>query len=424
MPLSSPFPGQDFLHHATSYSPRRGAFVLGTAHSAGERGTTLVDQASLFVAAGICAAALALTMLSVWIHNRAERFLVGWTIGLLLLGGGVILYSVMPPDRMDVVATAFTMELIGFYAVLVAARLFTRRPTTGLHVALFAALAVPVTIPIVLGYDGFGIIVYNFVVGALLVATAAHYWSARAEAPTCIALMTILYNLAALSFFACGTILLHEKRWVLHMRPDNWAEQFNAIMCIAGITGIGALSFGLNHARAARKHREDAETDMLTGLLNRRALFERLGRGAFAPGHAVIAFDLDRFKSINDRYGHAAGDEVLRRFADALRLNTREGDLAARTGGEEFVLVLRGASLPIATSTAERIRALFAESHVETDRGRVAATASAGVALAGDGDEGFEHVLNRADDALYRAKNGGRNRVTAELHVGSFRAVG
>ena len=417
MPLSSPFPGQDFLHHATSYSPRRGAFVLGTAHSAGERGTTLVDQASLFVAAGICAAALALTMLSVWIHNRAERFLVGWTIGLLLLGGGVILYSVMPPDRMDVVATAFTMELIGFYAVLVAARLFTRRPTTGLHVALFAALAVPVTIPIVLGYDGFGIIVYNFVVGALLVATAAHYWSARAEAPTCIALMTILYNLAALSFFACGTILLHEKRWVLHMRPDNWAEQFNAIMCIAGITGIGALSFGLNHARAARKHREDAETDMLTGLLNRRALFERLGRGAFAPGHAVIAFDLDRFKAINDRHGHYGGDQVLRCFADVLRQNRRRGDLVARTGGEEFVLVMRDTTLPLAISAAEHIRAIFAASEVEAPGGNIKGTASAGIALSQTADEGFEAVLNRADTALYRAKDTGRDRASAEFQT-------
>ena len=383
----------------------------------------MIDQASLFVAAGICAAALSLTMFSMWIHNRGERFLLGWTLGLVLLGTGVILYSVMPPDRMDVVAAAFTMEIVGFFAVFVAARIFTGKPTTRLHVAVFVLLAVPVTIPIALGYDGVGIIAYNFIVGCLLVMTAAHYWSVRAEGPTCIALMTLLYNLAALSFFACGTILLHEQRWVLHARPDNWAEQFNAVMCIAGITGIGALSFGLNHSRAARRARLEAETDVLTGLLNRRALFDRLSRENFGPGHAVIAFDLDRFKSINDRHGHAVGDDVLRRFADAVRLNIREGDLAARTGGEEFVLVLRAASLPLATSTAERIRALFAESRVESARGRVTATSSAGVALAGEADEGFEDVLNRADTALYRAKNGGRNRVTTELHLSGLKAA-
>jgi len=192
-------------------------------------------------------------------------------------------------------------------------------------------------------------------------------------------------------------------------------------MCIAGITGIGALSLGLKNARAARRHRLEAQTDVLTGLLNRRALFERMAEPAALRGGAVIIFDLDNFKAVNDRYGHAAGDEVLRRFADALRLNIREGDIAARTGGEEFVLVLRKASLPLAASTAERIRAIFAESRVDTEKGPVWAAASAGVALATDDGENFEAALNRADVSLYRAKAGGRNRVVTELKLHSLR---
>lgn len=377
----------------------------------------VIDPGSLFVAAGICAAALAMTMLSVWLHNRADRFLVGWTAGMLLLGGGVILYYALPPDRMPVVATAFTMEALGFVIVFLAAREFTGRAMPRRHALALLAVLPPVALPILAGWDGLGIMIYNFAAGALLAATGAQYWTARAEALSSIAAMTVLYGLAALSFFACGTILLHEAQWVLDGRPDNWAEQFNAIMCIAGITGIGALSLGLNHARAARRHRLEARTDGLTGLLNRRALFDAMAGQALRPGHAVVAFDLDRFKAINDRYGHAVGDEVLRRFAEALRQNLRDGDLAARTGGEEFVLVLRDASQQLATSTAERIRAIFADSPIETARGPLSGTASAGVALAGAGGESFEEVLHRADTSLYRAKDGGRNRVFAQLQA-------
>lgn len=392
-------------------------------HSAGKRGTVLVDQASLFIAAGVCAFALAMTMLSVWVHNRGDSFLVGWMLGMLLLGGGVILYYAFPPERSGIVATAFTMEIVGFVVVFVAARQFTGRPTGGRQWLTLSAAVPAVALPILLGYDGLGIMAYNFLAGCLLMATAMQYWNARAEAPSSIAALSALYALSAISFYACGTIIAHEGAWVLDGRPDNWAERFNAVMCIAGITGIGALSLGLNNARAARRHRLEAETDVLTGLLNRRALFDRMAGEALAPGRAVIVFDLDHFKTINDRYGHAAGDEVLRRFADALRLNTREGDIAARTGGEEFVLVLRDASLPLATSTAERIRALFAESHVETGRGAVRASASAGVALAGGEAGSFEDLLNRADVSLYRAKTGGRNRVVAELKLRNLKAA-
>ena len=84
----------------------------------------LIDRDSLFIAAGLCAAALALPMLSVWIHNRSDRFLAGWAAGMLLLATGVILYSTLPPDNMAIAATAFTMEAVGFVIVFIAARQF------------------------------------------------------------------------------------------------------------------------------------------------------------------------------------------------------------------------------------------------------------------------------------------------------------
>jgi diguanylate cyclase (GGDEF)-like protein len=107
------------------------------------------------------------------------------------------------------------------------------------------------------------------------------------------------------------------------------------------MTGIGALSLALNQGRLARHHRRDALTDPLTGLLNRRALFDMHGNVPVGAFTAVVVFDLDNFKAINDEFGHAAGDEVLRVFAAELAGNLRQTDVAARMGGEEFALVLK-----------------------------------------------------------------------------------
>ncbi len=376
------------------------------------------DPDTLFFAAGICAAALAMTMLSMWFQNRVDRFIIGWMLGMALIAGGVILYSTVPPGHMAVTSIAFTLEIVGFVAVYVAARLFTGEPTSWAPVlALGLVVALVVAVPIAFGRDGIGIMVYNFLAAGLLAATAWRYWATRLEAPVSIFGVTALYLLSALSFVACGAVLLIDGKWVLDGRPDNWAEHFNAIMSITGITGIGALSLGLNQSRAARRHQLEARTDALTGMLNRRALFDDLSAERLRPGDAVIAFDLDRFKAINDRHGHGAGDQILRQFASVLRQNIRPCDMAARTGGEEFVLVMRQASLPLAAVTAERIRASFAAGRVETRTGVVNGTASAGIAVSQLAEESFEHMLHRADTALYRAKDNGRDRVCTELQA-------
>jgi ABC-type Fe3+-siderophore transport system permease subunit len=88
----------------------------------------LINQSSLFIAAGICAAALALTMLSVWLHHRADPFMIGWTSGMLMLGLGVLIYYTLPPDNMMIVAGAFGLETVGFVIVYLSARAFVGRP--------------------------------------------------------------------------------------------------------------------------------------------------------------------------------------------------------------------------------------------------------------------------------------------------------
>jgi diguanylate cyclase (GGDEF)-like protein len=157
-------------------------------------------------------------------------------------------------------------------------------------------------------------------------------------------------------------------------------------------------------ASDARAHRNAADTDPLTGLLNRRG-FDRYRKNAEAG--SIIFVDLDKFKIVNDRLGHDAGDIVLSATADLLRSVLRQGELVARFGGEEFVVFLPGIELDTAAQVAERIRQ-SAETNLATELGRV--TISAGVCRQADG-ETFADALHRADQAVYLAKRDGRNRV-------------
>jgi diguanylate cyclase (GGDEF)-like protein len=338
-------------------------------------------------------------------------------VGIAVLSLGVVLYALGPADNMPFVAAAFALETAGFAIIHAGVRLFVGKPFSRLRIGILALVVPAVSLPILAGYDGFGLMLYNFIVAGLLLTSASQYWTARAEAPSTIAGLAILYGVTGLSFVACGVVLLGQANWSLGTRPDNWAEQINAITCIVAVTGVGALSLSLIHARAARRHQREAQTDSLTGLLNRRALFEAMSADALRKGDAVVVFDLDSFKAINDRHGHAVGDEVLRRFAGALRHNLRHADIAARTGGEEFVLILRDATPQRAKAAAERIRALLAAERIEVPAGEVSATSSAGIAFANGSDGLFEAVLNRADMSLYRAKRAGRDQVAVELQA-------
>jgi two-component system cell cycle response regulator len=165
---------------------------------------------------------------------------------------------------------------------------------------------------------------------------------------------------------------------------------------------------------------EMAVTDGLTGLHNRRyldshlaTLFER-ARNRGRPLSLMIT-DIDRFKAINDTYGHDVGDEVLREFASRLRKNVRGIDLACRMGGEEFVVVMPDTEGPIAEKVAERIRAQIADTPfvVGADRRKITVTVSVGVSAMMREADTVEAMMKRADLALYEAKNGGRNRVVA-----------
>lgn len=157
--------------------------------------------------------------------------------------------------------------------------------------------------------------------------------------------------------------------------------------------------------------------DQLTGLYNRRYMLEHLQswmQRAGREGEAVsiVAFDIDHFKAVNDEFGHEAGDLVLQQFAERLRLNIRPKDIACRPGGEEFLVIMPETATELATKGAERIRhAIAAEPFiVERSNQDIHVTVSAGVASYSSEGELLADFLHRADQALYKAKQNGRNR--------------
>jgi diguanylate cyclase (GGDEF)-like protein len=168
--------------------------------------------------------------------------------------------------------------------------------------------------------------------------------------------------------------------------------------------------------RAELGHKTAALLDPLTGLSNRRGFMqdaEAIARIHLQRGRPVAAFliDMDHFKSINDRFGHAAGDRVLRLFGDVCREKLRSTDFVGRIGGEEFAVMLADASRDNAFLVAERIRSAFEVIGATLDGEPLGATLSIGVAISQDPAQDLAALLRQADRAVYRAKNRGRNRV-------------
>jgi diguanylate cyclase (GGDEF)-like protein len=193
----------------------------------------------------------------------------------------------------------------------------------------------------------------------------------------------------------------------------------HTIATIGAFLGSGAIVAGLKRRidSLVAALVETSRTDELTRLPNRRAFQEDmarvLARAARSRESLTLAvLDLDHFKSVNDRRGHPAGDEVLRRFSDVLRATIREGDVPARVGGEEFSVLLPGASADGAYQLAERVRGAVREEFAGDDP---AVTVSIGLATrTPDNDLSAADLMQRSDRALYMAKQEGRDRVVAD----------
>jgi two-component system cell cycle response regulator len=215
----------------------------------------------------------------------------------------------------------------------------------------------------------------------------------------------------------------HWRGDIINRRKDG--TLYHEELSIAPVkNGAGDIThyIGIKEDITERKEMEAqlqklASTDPLTGLYNRRVFLEQLEKERAKVARllhysaVLLMMDLDFFKRVNDSYGHATGDAVLKAFADIARNNSRSIDIAARLGGEEFAILLAGADKKDALTMAERLRQQVADIVIDHEAGPVNVTVSIGAAILLADDANAEAVLHRADEALYEAKDRGRNRI-------------
>ena len=250
---------------------------------------------------------------------------------------------------------------------------------------------------------------------------------------------------------AVQSVLAQDERRPVELRPDFWCDVRTAPVTDGRGRLLGRVSVVRDVSEERARHlatealnvrlaaqlevverlqaelSEEAVRDHLTGLHNRRHLDRALARALMADEAdgplAVVVFDVDHFKSVNDRFGHAAGDQVLQGVADALRASTRPGDTLARLGGEEFVLLLPWADPTQAAARAEAVRRACARTVHQLGGHPVQVTVGAGVAVrAGATDPAA--LLGAADEALYAAKAAGRDRVVVAATAGAVATGG
>lgn len=219
-----------------------------------------------------------------------------------------------------------------------------------------------------------------------------------------------LRNLAAAPLRVDGKV---EGAIVLSRRTGSWPAGARWILAAAA----GEASAALARVHSARDAEARATTDALTGLPNRRYFDEYLGllarRRRSDDRVGVLMIDIDRFKMLNDTFGHGVGDHVLREIAQAIAGAVREGDVPARFGGEEFAVLLRNPGPAIAVEVGERVRRAVSSLDL-SGIGVRGVTVSVGVAVADSPEADLGGVIDAADRALYRAKRAGRDRVVGE----------
>jgi diguanylate cyclase (GGDEF)-like protein len=371
----------------------------------------------LFVIAISVTCLLGLFLLFAWRQERIQA-LAWW--GAAYLVGGLSGALWRCGDLVGPQARPWLADVLLFVAVGMiwsAARLFHGQPV--LWPAMFFGAAfwlIACKSPAFAGSAASSILVSSLIVAGYTFMTATELWRERRKSlirrwPAMF--VPILHGSIFLMPVALATLTNDGS----HRPATGWVAVF-AIEIVLYVVGTAFIILTLTKDRAVRFYKTAAVTDPLTTLLNRRGFFEAAGALAKSSQRceapvSVLAFDLDHFKSINDRFGHATGDVMLQLFATVARTTMRADDIIGRLGGEEFVAILP-ASLADAAAAAERARAAFAAASAKGDAQHVPATVSIGVA-SGAPMTAIEALIARADAALYQAKSKGRNRVeTAE----------
>jgi diguanylate cyclase (GGDEF)-like protein len=378
-----------------------------------------IDTPTLYIIATMIAAMLG-AMLLLFGNQEKIRALKWWGTAYLLGAASVGLWTVTGGTLGEM--PSLVLNAVGFIAcgiVWNAARVFRgRKPNLpGLVLGAIAWIAAVLTV----AQTGS---MMRVTIGAGIVTiyaalTATELWTERRRAlqrrwPLII--VPVMHGFVLMLPILLGNLLQpHDPKFA----SSVWVTGFSVELVLYAI-GTVFVIFILVSDRAVIAHKTAASTDPLTGMFNRRGFAEACARVIEREAHAgrpvtVLIFDIDHFKSINDRFGHAAGDEVLKLFAVVVINTLRLSDLSGRVGGEEFAALLP-CSLEEGLIAAERVREAFANSGIVVETGPVDTTVSIGVAGGPAGTE-LEVLLAAADTALYQAKRSGRNRVEAAEEV-------
>jgi diguanylate cyclase (GGDEF)-like protein len=374
------------------------------------------DVSTITFAGGVVSFAGGLILLMNWLHDRAARAAFWWAAANCALGIGVIglaLRATLPAFASNVAAPL----ILNAAAALawVAARIFNRGAIKAYPPPAAAAVAVAALIVAAASAnEHLAAALGAAISGSLYAAAAIEFWLSRGESLRGRWSMILLLGVEAVALFLVAVDFASSEQ-SLSTPPIGWFGIIHFVGLVYAI-GSAALPVMMLWERSEAKHKAIALIDPLTGMANRRAFMERAQRlfersgGADAP-ISLLAFDLDRFKRVNDAFGHPTGDEVLRIFADVLAKALRPADVAARIGGEEFAAALPDCGVEAALAMARRICHAFQNDARFVNGHRVVATVSVGVAVAEAPRRSLADALASADRALYQAKDLGRNRV-------------
>ncbi len=383
----------------------------------------MFDMTSMLLGAAVAGIGISLTMLSMWLTDRKSYYKVGWAVGVGFLILHVFAYWIYARSGAVVAGVlACALQPIGAAYLYASVRQYFDAKFRLLRTVLWISLPYLAIVPAIfaVGYDGVALVIQNMLTATLLILGGLTYVERWRESPFAVGSLAFLYVVTGVSFALCGLVIAANGQWSIGYPPQNWAEELNTAISILALTGAGAMTLSLDQMRLARRNQLSAMSDPLSGLLNRRGLAAAVS-DTLSENEAVVLFDLDHFKRINDLHGHAVGDDVIRSFADTLREHGRSSDHKARLGGEEFAMIMRGVSLQEARGIAERILVAFAAVQMVSAKGeQFSCTVSAGIAFGQDKGVPIEHVMARADSALYSAKRAGRNRIES----GELRLVG
>ncbi len=376
----------------------------------------------------VMCAALSVAMLVAWRANKTYDGFGWWTAGNLVAASGFvfIVFRGLVPDIMPVIAGNM-MSIIGLLVALHGIRIFFGR--TGRVYFTFSVIALHLSTSIYyIGVENSIVMRIAFgsaITGAITAMSAYEFFSVPRDAKR------FVHRFAGWLFAGFAVIMFARSALTLAVSPiddlfvPSWIQSlsfvfFNlfAVMWTFTYMVLNSQRLQEDLENAHTELERLATTDYLTGLRNNRAFFERAATEVVrSQRHSVplslVVFDVDHFKAVNDTFGHPGGDRMLRELAAVCGSMTRQNDMIARLGGEEFGLLLTHSDLASARLAAENFRLAIEELIVEHDAENIFVTASFGVAELRREDT-LEGFLARADSCLYQAKNAGRNCVVTE----------